>query len=339
MKKLSVLASLILMIAFSRTAHSLATHPSFGPLGARTQNPLYLLFLNNTPEAPQTLEKGHFQFSIEEVVSNLLNEAQTPGGFNLDLDMEIYRTALNFAYGVYPGLELGIQIPFLSFGGGFLDGFIRDYHNFFGFPSGGRNSVPDNSFTYRVRNGGKTLYSVGPETFGLSDIDIYVKHQLLKEHGKIPALSLRGLVKFPTGDRGSGLGSGSPDFGLNFSLEKSYKRFHAYTNFGFLILGPFDPLEAYQVPISFTFTQAFEVNMTQIASVVAQVQGNTSLFQDTGTQELDGIPLDLVIGFKGTGPRKSQWEHFLWEFAFSEDLLARGPSVDFSVRFNLGAKF
>ena len=220
-----------------------------------------------------------------------------------------------------------------------MDEFIQHYHKFFGLPNGGRSAVPNNQFTFRVSNRGQTLYSVNQQALGLGDLSLYLKHRVFSESGKKPGVSFRLTMKIPTGDRGDGLGSGSPDFHLDVVLEKSYKRFHSYTNMGYLVLGPFEPMDSFVQPVAFTFTQAFEVNITHIASVVAQVQGNTPLFHGTGTEELDGIPLDLVIGFKGTGPRKSAWEHFRWEFAYSEDLLSRGPSVDFSVRFNLGARF
>jgi uncharacterized protein DUF3187 len=339
MKKIFSIASLFLILLIPCLGESLEYYPHFGPLTTRTQNPLYLLFLNHTPEAPQTLEKGHLQFSVETTVTNLLEQGLSSNGFLLDLDMELYRTAFNFSYSFHSNFETGIQIPFLSFSGGFLDEFILGYHNTFGFPNGGRDQVPNGRFRYLVSDKGKVLYSPNQSTFGLSDLNLYLKYRILEEKGKKPALSLRATFKIPTGDRGEGLGSGSPDGDINFALEKSFKRFHSYTNVGLLALGSFDPLGQFLNPVAVTFSQAFEINMTHIASVVAQIQGNSPLFHGTGISELDQIPLDLNIGFKGTGPRGGSWEHFLWEFAFAEDLIPSGPSVDFSVHFNLGAKF
>ncbi len=339
MKKLLFLASAIIFYFFSASVFALEYYPHFGPIASRTQNPLYLLFLNSTPEAPQTLEKGKFQFSVEETVSNLLEQKTSSSGFLVNLDMELYRTAFNFSYGFYKNFEVGIQIPFLTFNGGFLDGFLQGYHRTFGFPSGGRDRVSNGKFTYLIANQGNTLYSVNPSTFGLSDLEIYLKHQILSETKKKPALSFRLTWKIPTGVQSRGLGSGSQDVDMNLSLEKSYKRLHSYTNVGYLVMGPFEPLSAFQQQVAVTFTQALEFNITHIASIIAQIQGNSPIFAGTGNPRLDLIPLDLVIGFKGTGPRKSGWEKFRWEFAFTEDPIHDGPSVDFSVRFNLGAKF
>src|SRR4030095_11450965 len=194
-------------------------------------------------------------------------------------------------------------------------------------------------FSYRLTEEGRTLYSPRQSSFGLSDLAVYLKCRFLKEGRKSPAFSLRTAFKFPTGDRGKGLGSGETDFGLQLALEKSYKRFHSYTHAGFLGLGGFEPLEKYLNGQIFTFGQAFEFNITSIASVIAQVQGTTPFFGGTGNPRLEKIPLDLNIGFKGTGPRHGAWRHFEWAFAFGEDLIPDGPSVDFNLHFQLGAKF
>ncbi len=336
MKKLLLLASLFIFLICD-IANALEYYPSFGPLATRTQNPLYLLFFSLTPESPNTIEPGKFQWTIKEVFTSMNERNFKTGALGVDLDMEVYRTSLDFSYSFYKSFEVGAELPFLSFSGGFLDSFVQSYHHTFGFPNGGRELVPNGRFSYKITRGAQNLYSVTQETFGLSDINFYLKHQFLEEKGKVPALSLKGAFKVPTGNRESGLGSGSVDFHLNLALEKSYKRFHSYTNMGYLGLGNFPPLEGYTRSAVFAFSQSFELNITHIASVVGQVQTNTPLFAYTRNPLLDKPPVDLNVGFKGTGPKNSQWKHFLWEFVFTEDLAVNGPSPDFSVYFRLGA--
>jgi len=340
MRKPILLASFFVILCLSRPGLALDLYPDFGPLETRTQNPLTLLFLSPVPENASVLDRGHSRFSVAFTLSNLIERSE-PGGakVGVDLDMEIYRTSLRFAYGVLPDLEAGLEVPFLSFSGGFLDAFLQGYHNTFGFPNEGRDFVPNGRFSYLLTENGRTLYSPSQSAFGLSDLSVYLKYRFLKEGKRRPAFSVRTALKFPTGDRGKGLGSGETDFALQLALEKSYKRFHSYSHAGFLGLGGFEPLERYLNAQIFTFGQAFEINMTSIASVVAQIQGATPFFGGTGNPALEKIPLDLNIGFKGTGPRGGPWEHFEWAFAFGEDLVPEGPSVDFSLHFQLGAKF
>src|SRR4029453_12762769 len=292
MRKPILLASLFLTLCLSRPSYALDLHPNFGPLETRTQNPLTLLFLSPVPENASVLERGQSRFSVAFTLSNLIERSQPKGAkVGVDLDMEAYRTGLHFAYGVLANLEAGLEIPFLSFSGGFLDSFLQSYHNAFGFPNEGRNFVPNGRFSYRLTEEGRTLYSPRQSSFGLSDLSVYLKYRFLKEGRKSPAFSLRTAFKFPPELRGKGLGSGETDFGLQLALEKSYKRFHSYTHAGFLGLGGFEPLEKYLNGQIFPFGQAFEFNITSIASVIAQVQGTTPFFGGTGNPRLEKIPL------------------------------------------------
>ncbi|MBF0492504.1 MAG: DUF3187 family protein [Deltaproteobacteria bacterium] len=336
MKKILLLASLFLFL-FSQPLRS-EEQKGFGPLTVQTQNPLLELFLQAPSETPHTLGSGHFRFEIQETLSNIFERENAANGSTNDLDMELYKTAFSFSYGLGKRYELGIKLPFLSFSGGFLDAFIQNYHNTFGFPNAGREEVPNGRFNYSVKIPSGT-YAPKKTDFGLSNIELYFKTRILDEEKWAPALSLRATLKVPTGKKSEGLGSGNPDFHFNLALEKSYKIFHSYTNLGFLFLGGMEELNSNLHRSIFSFSQSFEVQFCSVASVLAQIQGSSPYFKDTGLASLDEIPLDLVIGFKGKGNDKGPWEHFRWELAFAEDLVPSGPSVDFSLHFNLGAEF
>ena len=47
----------------------------------------------------------------------------------------------------------------------------------------------------------------------------------------------------------------------------------------------------------------------------------------------DGAPLDLIVGVRGTE------DPIFWQVAFSEDVRAVGPSVDFTAFVSLGLRF
>ncbi len=55
------------------------------------------------------------------------------------LDGETTRFTLAARHALSPRLEVGVKIPYLIQGGGFLDAFIESYHSTFGFPQGGRH--------------------------------------------------------------------------------------------------------------------------------------------------------------------------------------------------------
>jgi len=50
-----------------------------------------------------------------------------------------------------------LDIPVLVFSEGFLDGFLEDYHDAFGFPDYGRKNRPNNDFLYEVRRDGNLI--------------------------------------------------------------------------------------------------------------------------------------------------------------------------------------
>ena len=73
----------------------------------------------------------------------------------LGLDMEITELNLIFKRNIRDFIELGADLPLVSFSSGFMDSFINSYHEAFGFPDYGRSSRPDNKFLYEVtRKGG-----------------------------------------------------------------------------------------------------------------------------------------------------------------------------------------
>lgn len=312
---------------------------TYGPLPIRTQNPLYLLFLNDSLDRASTLSKGDFSTSLETSFSNLFERQVRTVGIGMDLDMEIIRTAINFGYGVTDRYEVGLQIPFLSFSGGFLDAFIQNFHNFFGLPNAGREQVANGRFSYLVTQNGATLYQVDQSAFRLSDIVVTNKLRIFDETKFIPAISLKGLLKIPTGSRVEGTGSGQPDFGFSILAEKSYKRFHSYTLLGVVFLGNHSNLNPILRNGAFTFGQGFEFNIFEHLSVIAQISGVTSIFKGTGISNLSEPVLDLTIGFTGEVPLKKTFKKIRYLAAFTEDPTGTGPSVDFTLYFNVGIEY
>ena len=336
MKKSLLLASIFLLFSFSSFARA---KPGFGPLSTQSQNPLFQLFIQSPNERAGILGDKHFLFEIQETVSNIFEKEASSKGSSLDLDMELYQTNFIFSYGLGKYFETGMKLPFLSFNGGFLDSFLQGYHHTFGFPNGGREEVANGRLSYVIQDTAGHRYAPKLKAFGLGNLEFYFKTKIAEETRFFPALSLRHTFKIPTGRKSNGLGSGTPDLHFNLSLEKSYKILHSYTNIGVSFLGGMSELDAILHSKLFTFSQSFEVQFCSLASVLAQVQGTSPYFHDTGIVSLDKIPLDLVIGFKGKGNDQGKWEHFRWEVALAEDLLPSGPSVDFSAHFKFGLEF
>ena len=244
-------------------------------------------------------------------------------------------------------MDFVFKFLFFSFSGGFLDSFIQGYHDTFGFPNAGRENVDNGRFSYRITQDGAALYAVDQATLRLSDIVLTQKLRFFDESKRFPAISLAGSVKLPTGSRNEGTGSGRPDAGLSLLAEKSTKRFHSYTQIGFLALGGHADLNPILKNGSFTFGQALELNLFEYLSFVGQVSGQSSIFSRTELPELSKIALDLTFGFTGEVPldkrinpsTKLRVNKIRYLFGFTEDPTSSGPSVDFSLFFNVGMEY
>ena len=128
------------------------------------------------------------------------------------LDGETTRFTVAARYGLLPGLELGIKIPYISHNGGFLDGFIESYHSALGFPNGGRGQAPKNRLLYRYRRDGVEKIRMDSSGSGIGDVLLTAALPLSEE--KNQGMTLNAALKLPTGDSDQLRGSGSTDLSL-----------------------------------------------------------------------------------------------------------------------------
>jgi hypothetical protein len=305
----------------------------------RNQNPVYLQTLSLMPRRAESLPEGVLEARVDSAYSSIFERAQSPR-VDLNLDMEFWRLAVMANYGLDHGLEVGLEIPFVHFSGGFLDGFINAFHDFFGFPSGGREHAANDDFHYQFDADGRARLSFPPATWGLGDIALRVKGQITGENDDWPAIAWFADLKFPTGRKSRGFGNGSPDFGLGVALDLSWKRLQGYFNVGYYVTGGNEYLDGYMHNEMLAYMLAGEIVLLDNLSVIVQIQGGTPLLKGTGIDAWDGVPLDLIIGFKGDqrnifGPGND----LIWQVGFAEDVTSHGPSVDFTVYMSLGVRF
>ncbi len=332
--------SVAVLFLFSKSVFAgifdVSSYDPYGPLPVRTQNPLHLLFISQPLERTETLPQGKSSSSIDFSFSNLFERHIQAVGVGLDLDMELARTALRTHYGLTDRIEIGVELPFLSFSAGFLDSFIQGYHNAFGFPNAGRQKVDQGRFSYRATNNGAVLYRVDQSSFGLSDLVLHQKFKLFDETKTIPAFAIRTSLKLPTGSRSEGTGSGEVDMGFTLLAEKSYKRLHSYSQIGFLALGVHDDLSLIQKKGGFVFGESVEFNLFEHLSMLVQIDLISPLFQNVQISELSDPAVDLTICFTGERFVRRGLNKVFYRAALMEDVTSTGPSVDFTLFFNLG---
>jgi len=338
MKFISFILLFCMLVIIFPNASFAARYEGLGPISIRIQNPLYLQNLGLKPRRAETLPLGTMEVRVDSAYSNLY-EYGWDKKTRLDMDMEYWRLGLNVHYGITDDLEVGMEIPFVHFEGGFLDAEIQNFHSFFGFPNGGRESISNGRFSYRFMEGSVDLFNYPPATFGVGDISFSIKHRLAGEDNNWPDISWFSDIKLPTGRKSRGFGSGSPDFGLGIALDASYKRLYGHFNCEYLLIGGNSAIDDYVKNQSFAYMVAGEYVILPSWSAIVQLNGQTPMFKSADYDSESGIPLDLVVGFKGIERNIINGGDLIWQFGFTEDVTSKGPSVDFTVFMSIGFRF
>lgn len=244
------------------------------------------------------------------------------GGEELLLDGETQRYALRYARGGSAG-EWSIELPLLHVGGGFMDGPIRNWHDAFGLPDGGRDTAPDDRYRFRYLRDGVTQFDRrrGGTRLG----DVLLSGGIEWRDGWM----LRGQLKLPTGDEarlaGGNLGGAVwADAALPFGASTDWE---GYASAGVSANQDADLLGDLQNRVIPFGGAGLAYRLLPSLQVLAQLYAHGPLYHDTGINALQRPGLPLTLGGRwcpGDGP--------CFELSFQEDLSV-AASPDFSLRF------
>ncbi|MFA4991407.1 MAG: DUF3187 family protein [Candidatus Omnitrophota bacterium] len=310
------------------------------PIPARNQMPLYLFYLQMLPEEASVTGRDKAVISADYTLSNITVSCFTPASslYDIQIDMEINRYELGFKYGVYENLELGIEVPYMSFSSGYTDNLVEGFEDAVNARTPrSRERQGTDKFDYTFRYNGVYLINKKDSTEGLGDIVLNAKYQLLREGAWIPNFSLRSALKLPTGEKDDLLGSGEFDYGFGILADKSFfERFFIYGGFNavfiespgfFSVLGMDEQIYSFMLAAEYFFTPRF--------SLVTQCTGNTTPYPFSDTNVLDNEGYEAGLGVNYIWKEK---KNVSWRFAVIENIgAASSPDVTFntglSVRF------
>lgn len=241
----------------------------------------------------------------------------------ITLDGETARLRYAYRLGLGSGWEFALEQPMLDRGGGFLDGWIEDWHHTLGLPNDGRELAEQDQYRFRYARQNAVLLDETRGGTGLGDTTL----TLARSWGRTGVL--RAMAKLPTGDEreleGGTAGYAiwieralvlAPGGGGYFALGVSHNE-----------LGPVLPQMQNRMIAFGGLGLLFPV--TRSMSVSAQLQAHGRLYDGTTLTPLAraGVPLTLGLQFR-TGARGA------FELGFQED-----PSVDGSPDFSAYLSF
>ncbi|MBF0508485.1 MAG: DUF3187 family protein [Deltaproteobacteria bacterium] len=321
----AIIIMLVLACPFTGWAES-----ELGPLQVKNQFPPHLMFLTPLPESPKLLPQGKFQVSAGVDYSSVFVDESSRNWTAL-IDMEMLALRLSATYGLWDRVNLSLHGVWISMNSGFLDGFLEEYHNAFGFPNYGRERRPKNEFAYYLRKNGQDWFR--PQSGGVyfADSTAEAKFALLEEKqtGFFTG-SLAYTVKLPTGDYERGYGSGRADHGLFLLTQSRVSSFVIHFSPGVILLT--DPVTlgpAVPVRNLYSAVLGLEYLLNDSWNLLAQLNYYRSPFGDTGIKQLDDDSLELAVGFTCRLTPQTGLE-----FAFCEDLSNSAPDFNVHLRVN-----
>jgi hypothetical protein len=290
-----------------------------GPLQVKDDFPLFLHL--DTPYIETASTESSLTASLS--YSSVFMVKQS-ADWAVNLDMEITDLDVRMKKAFADRFEIGLDVPVLVFGSGFMDNFLEGYHRFFGFPDYGRSTRPANAFLYEVRKNGVLVVRGKNGRIGLGDVRITAKTRIFTGQ---PDISIMASLELPTGQASAGFGNGSLDGGLAVLVNKRLgEKFMSYWNVGVVFPGDLKAMDTVPMKTYPYAAAAVEAALWKHLALNGQVFFQGSPFPKTGLGTVDRIAALLSLGGRYTAGKNS------FEFSITEDPNTAGaPDVIFNL--------
>jgi len=295
------------------------------PLPVMQANPAMMRYYDPHPSSASVIGSGKGQFHLDQHYVSIFLADTLPNPDRYLADMELYIAEVGLRIGIGEQTDLEIHIPVMRPLAGVLDPFLRNYHRALGFPNGGREFQPDNSFAYHY-TGVAGGWNSQPR-WELGNIRLKLRRQLLKD-----VLTIMGGIQLPTASRARGWTNGGVDIGLG--AVWSWRAGAWFSHLEGWWLHPFARDDAGFPTRDYLRTAATvgrHVTLFTIPlNLLAQVQGGSSPYR-TGVAALDASPWLISFGFRSATKKGTQWS-----FTFIENI-TQDSTQDFGI--SLGVSF
>jgi len=330
-KRLIAVSSLLLSICLSLPVRpALAAESGITPFRTSNQSPLIQIYGLPHDTGADIVPAGAFRIILDQDLSSNYTVHNTARE-QITLDGETWRTTFAARYGIAPRWEMGVEIPYIWQGGGFLDSFIINWHKAFSLPQGGRDTAPKNRLNYSYRKDGSDRLLMNRAGSGIGDVSLTGGFSLYDVRSEVDhdRLALKAAVKFPVGDSSLLLGSGSTDFTLQFcGSMNNYTEWGTlgiFASLGGVAMTKGDVLRDQQNPLAGIGTFGIGWEPASWITFKVQLNGNTPLYRDSSLDEVSKSALLLIVG----GGLRLPGDYLL-DIGVAEDVaVATAPDVSF----------
>ncbi len=317
-------APTLLLVLTALASPAFAQGVEVRPFDTTEQNPFAQIYGLPSIGPAKVLAEGRSEWRTSADLANYY-AFDSRGPEQITVDGETRRFVVAMRRGAGDGLEYGFELPYVRQSGGGLDHFIERWHDWGGFPNGGREFAPRNRLLIEYQRNGVPLVLLRDPGEGPGDAKLFAARQLMSD---APDVALRAALKLPTGDSAGLRGSGAADAALWLSAAcgdaQCRGAFAWYAGIGLLYAGKGDVLPQQQRrlipfggfglmwPVSHDF--AFK----------AELDGHDAFYRDSSLRELNSAAQGLFGGSWRIGRAQSL------DFAIGEDVkVSSTPDVQF----------
>jgi hypothetical protein len=290
-----------------------------GPLRIRDLFPLSILLMEFYPANTARLAPGHLRFEAQLDYSNSFGMSKNvldylakrdrreplsqqdvaailslPGdAFYFDANVTMLN--LGASYAVSERGQIYLNVPFLDYSGGNFDSTIESFHSAFGLGQEGRDLVARNQLQLAIKFGDHSLAANGAQLgSGVGDPMLGFRYTINTK----PGFDVVGeaAVKIPIGDVHSYLSTGSPDYGLQLSIQRRFERNGVYFSTSYIWLGKADFLPDLPLGGLPAATLGYEHLFGQRWSAIAQASWSRSSFIRNTDSEIAAPKKEISIG-------------------------------------------
>ena len=290
----------------------------------RSHNPFLQIYGLPPFATHELVAPGGVEINVSLDIANDMDEANR-GGEVLLIDGESRVLNLSLRRRVGANVEVGLEIPYISYSGGFLDSLIYDFHDLVSLSNSTRDG-PEDLFRMYFEKDGVTQFDLMQTASGIGDVQLTAAMQLER-------VTLRAGLKAPTGDPDKLTGSGAADasFAVHGGGRTAFlQRNLDYSGFaGILALGDGDVLPTLQRSVVPYAGVALRWHATERFALATQVYAQGS-YSKAYLDELGGNTFQLAFGFDYRFPRQG----LLLRIAIAEDIAA-AAAPDFAAHLSI----
>jgi Protein of unknown function (DUF3187) len=293
----------------------------------RNHNPFLQIFGLPVFEPGTGVIDGETRYAVDLDIANHADSSSTPAE-SVMLDGESHYLTLALRHGISDRLVLGVDIPFVSHSGGFLDAPIENWHELLGL-SNSQRSGPRDQLILRYENPRLASFDLGSSSRGLGDIRLNATLPLWgRQAAADRQFGMRAGLKLPTGDASELLGSGAADYSLGLygsdASLLSRLRISLSASAGVLFLGSGDVLpEIQRESVGFGgLAAAWNASESLDVAVALYAQG---AYYDSELDEIGDGSIQLSVG----GLYELPWKGTALSVSVIEDLFGNA-TTDFA---------